>query len=56
MTDRAALQRTGRGGALQIKPADWKDNGHPLVPVVPVSFSAFTRPQSRSWFQADVPA
>lgn len=42
MTGRTALQRTGCRGALQIKPADWKENGHILVCI---SFSPFKRPQ-----------
>ncbi len=44
MTGRTALQRTGRRGALQIKTADRKESGHCLVPI---SFSAFKRPQGR---------
>ena len=37
---------------LQIKTADWKENGQRLLPN---SFSAFKRPQGRSGFQANVP-
>src|SRR6266850_344066 len=45
-----ATRRPGR--ALRIGPAGRKDSGHPLMPG---SFSAFTKPQCRSGIPGDVP-